>query len=119
VAVGITAIISGGVYLGSRAHPMILDWALGLIVIATACFVLIGLVTPVMSTLTGLGIIGTGLLRLAQPTGVLLDPKLSQILVLTMALAIVMLGPGAFSLDAHLFGRREIIIPPSSRSPRS
>ncbi|WP_216850434.1 hypothetical protein [Granulicella sp. L46] len=25
--------------------------------------------------------------------------------------ALVLLGPGAFSFDAHLFGRREIIIP--------
>jgi hypothetical protein len=27
--------------------------------------------------------------------------------------ALVLLGPGAFSLDARLFGRREIIIPES------
>jgi hypothetical protein len=28
-------------------------------------------------------------------------------------------GPGAFSLDCHLFGRREIIIPPTVRSRKS
>jgi hypothetical protein len=32
--------------------------------------------------------------------------------------ALVLLGPGAFSLDARLFGRREIIIPEGRRSPR-
>jgi len=31
----------------------------------------------------------------------------------TILLAIVILGPGAFSIDARLFGRREIIIPPA------
>jgi uncharacterized membrane protein YphA (DoxX/SURF4 family) len=32
--------------------------------------------------------------------------------------ALVLLGPGAFSLDARLFGRREIIIPEGRLSPR-
>jgi uncharacterized membrane protein YphA (DoxX/SURF4 family) len=31
-----------------------------------------------------------------------------------IALAVICLGPGAFSLDARLFGRREIIIPARS-----
>jgi hypothetical protein len=30
-----------------------------------------------------------------------------------MLLALILIGPGAFSVDARLFGRREIIIPPS------
>jgi uncharacterized membrane protein YphA (DoxX/SURF4 family) len=34
-----------------------------------------------------------------------------------MSAALVLLGPGAFSLDARLFGRREIIIPEGRRSP--
>jgi hypothetical protein len=35
-----------------------------------------------------------------------------------MSLALVLLGPGAFSLDARLFGRREIIIPVGRRPLR-
>jgi uncharacterized membrane protein YphA (DoxX/SURF4 family) len=35
-----------------------------------------------------------------------------------MSAALVLLGPGAFSLDARLFGRRKIIIPEGGRSPR-
>ena len=31
--------------------------------------------------------------------------------------ALVLLGPGAFSLDARLFGRREIIIPEGRVQP--
>ena len=33
-----------------------------------------------------------------------------------VALAIALLGPGAISLDAYLFGRRKILIPPVARS---
>jgi uncharacterized membrane protein YphA (DoxX/SURF4 family) len=49
----------------------------------------------------------------------LLNAKPSQILATTIAVSIALLGPGAFSVDARLFGRREIIIPPSSDSPKS
>ena len=122
VAVGATAIIHGGVLLSNNAHPIILDWVVGLVVIAAAAFVLIGFLTPAMGTLTGIGLIGTSLSRLPESTLstiMVFDPKTSDILAFTMAAAIVFLGPGAFSLDARLFGRREIIIPPSSHSPRS
>ena len=40
------------------------------------------------------------------------DARLSLILLMAMTVAIFLLGPGAYSLDARLFGRREIIIPP-------
>ena len=33
-----------------------------------------------------------------------------------VAVAIVLLGPGAFSLDAYRFGRKEIVIPAGPRS---
>jgi hypothetical protein len=31
---------------------------------------------------------------------------------------IALLGPGAFSIDARMFGRREILITHASRSPK-
>jgi uncharacterized membrane protein YphA (DoxX/SURF4 family) len=40
------------------------------------------------------------------------------VVVLLVSVAIVLLGPGAFSIDSYRFGRREIVIPgepPSSR----
>ena len=38
--------------------------------------------------------------------------------LVAIAVAIAMLGPGAFSLDAVLFGRRKVIIPRSSLSSK-
>lgn len=38
--------------------------------------------------------------------------------LVVIAVAIAMLGPGAFSLDAVLFGRRKVIIPRSSLSSK-
>jgi hypothetical protein len=42
----------------------------------------------------------------------LFDSKPALIFALTMLLAIIGAGPGRFSVDARVFGRREIIIPP-------
>jgi zinc transporter ZupT len=72
-----------------------------------------------MGMLAGIGIVGTEISRLPESSSMSLDSKTSEILALTIAASIVLLGPGAFSLDARLFGHREIIIPPSSRSPKT
>jgi len=43
-----------------------------------------------------------------------LDTRTTEVLAIVIAVAVSCLGPGAFSLDSRLFGRREIVIP---RSP--
>jgi hypothetical protein len=45
------------------------------------------------------------------------NPYLPAVCVMAVSTAIALLGPGAFSLDARLFGQREIIIP--DRAPKS
>lgn len=47
----------------------------------------------------------------------LLGPKHLAALLIIIAVAIAFLGPGAYSADGYLFGRREIVIPP--RTPES
>jgi hypothetical protein len=37
--------------------------------------------------------------------------------LMVLATAIALLGPGAFSIDSRLFGRREILIPHATREP--
>jgi uncharacterized membrane protein YphA (DoxX/SURF4 family) len=49
------------------------------------------------------------------PTRNLFDRLLPTLFAEAISMALVFLGPGAFSIDARLFGRREIIIPYHSR----
>ncbi len=94
-------------------------WSIGLIALASGASLLIGFLTPVAGVLVALGSAGLALSWFPAPSPNLFDGKLAAVFVTTMASAIVFLGPGAFSLDSRLFGRREIFIPPASRSPKS
>jgi len=92
--------------------------AIGLAAIATGALLLVGFLTPVAGALVGLGTLGIALAWFPAATPNLFDAKLPAAFAVIMSAAIVFLGPGAFSIDARMFGRREIIIPPVSRWPR-
>jgi uncharacterized membrane protein YphA (DoxX/SURF4 family) len=77
-----------------------------------------GIFTPVCSTLVGLGYA----LVLFTPFGRAMLPRLDYAdAAVGMAASIVLglLGPGAFSIDARLFGHREIFIPATDDSDRT
>jgi hypothetical protein len=44
----------------------------------------------------------------------LFSSRIACFFAMSIAIALVFLGPGAFSIDARRFGRREIVIPPRS-----
>jgi uncharacterized membrane protein YphA (DoxX/SURF4 family) len=115
MAVGLVALIQGGLYLSDSDHSTLGMRLGGLLGLAAGAALLIGILTPVAGVLVGLGALGTGFSLLPSPMPNLFDGKLSVVFAAIMTAAIAFLGPGAFSLDAHLFGRREIIIPPLRR----
>jgi hypothetical protein len=47
------------------------------------------------------------------------EVHLPNVFLLITTAAILFLGPGAFSLDARMFGRREMVIPLAHRSQKS
>jgi uncharacterized membrane protein YphA (DoxX/SURF4 family) len=88
----------------------------GLFTAAVGVLLLIGFLTPVVSLTVAFGVMAIAMSWLPAPSQNLFDAKLAGIFAAIMSGALALLGPGAFSLDARLFGRREIIIPNHSRS---
>ena len=110
--------IQGTVYLSEPDNLTLATGAAGAAATLSGALLLSGFLTPVAGVLVGLGTLGIALGWLPAGARNLFDAKLSGVFAAIMSAAIALLGPGAFSVDARLFGRREIIIPPISRSPR-
>ena len=66
---------------------------------------LLGFLTPILSIIICL---------VAIPNLSVLDPSMSVIYILTIltSFALFFLGPGAYSVDARLFGLRVTVVPP-------
>lgn len=80
---------------------------------------MIGFLTPYAALVAGLCFLGIALGWLPSVSWAPNDLRFVAVAVIVTASAVGLLGPGAFSLDGRLFGRREIVIPPSSRSPEA
>ena len=86
--------------VGLMGPPQCESIALQIIAAIAAVFLLIGLWTPIAGVLVTL----TELCIALRGT----DHLRSIILLATIAIAIAILGPGAQSIDAFLFGRKRI-----------
>ena len=86
-----------------------LGWIVIGLSLANAVCLLTGFMTPLIATTVA--IVAT-ILTISGAV-----PPLFE--VITLAVTVALLGPGAFSLDARMFGRREILVPNTSRSAKS
>ena len=117
VTLGGLAVTFGALYLSSRTEHAAVVWAVASILIIGGVALVVGLLTPFASLGIGLCVLGMAFSWFPGPPFAMLAARLLVLLVLVTAAGIGLLGPGAFSLDGRLFGRREIVIPP--RSPKS
>ena len=105
------AVVTEGAFYVIGPNSTAAAWLAGLLAISMGILLIIGFLTPIACMLAGLAGIGLALSLLPAPASNLWNSKIAVIFGLAILEAILGLGPGAFSVDARVFGRREIIIP--------
>jgi hypothetical protein len=107
VSVGATAILE--VHLAVIGGHSLLNLSAAFVAVLAGVALIIGLLTPVVSAVLATG--GAAiLLSLHAAVLRLLDSRMALFEFVVMAAVLVILGPGATSIDARLFGRREVAI---------
>lgn len=115
--VGITVATQAWLFIAS-ANTDLLGAVPAAALIVCGVALTVGIFTPVCSTLIGLGYA----LVLFLPVGGVVLPRLdgaAAVVGLAAAAGLGLLGPGAFSIEARRFGRRQIFIPANDGSERS
>jgi uncharacterized membrane protein YphA (DoxX/SURF4 family) len=111
--IGFTAALQGVLYLATNTAATV--HVVGGLAVLTGILLVTGFRTRLASFLVALDIAFISLFSFPLPTRDLFDRLLPTLFAETMSMAVVFLGPGAFSIDAYLYGRKEIIIPYPSR----
>jgi putative oxidoreductase len=114
IAAGAVLIIQGIAYFGDRNELGFLVLAVASVMIAVGLLLLTGLLTRLVAIAAAIvGVSGVSPWLPKVSTDPFVNPTTATLFA-AIAFAVICLGPGAFSLDARLFGRREIIIPARS-----
>jgi uncharacterized membrane protein YphA (DoxX/SURF4 family) len=114
VAVSVDSIGAGWSHLCSQRPGALFSPVLGIAGLTIAVFLLAGFLTPIAASAAILVKASQGFLDLAGSPAPSVCVVVSLVVLIFTFAALVLLGPGAFSIDARLFGRREIIIPKRS-----
>jgi uncharacterized membrane protein YphA (DoxX/SURF4 family) len=119
LTVGLTTAAEGINYFAAPRASNSGMWILYLVEIAIGFFLVVGFLSPIASIFAAAGNAILAFTVFSAISASLIDVKLKALDAIMVAMAIVFLGPGAFSLDAYFFGRREIIIPDTTGPSRN
>jgi hypothetical protein len=115
-ALGVVCLLQGRSYLINADAA---SWVVGIASLALGGLFAVGLLTPVVAII---GMVGGLLVAFSVIPGcvsTLSQSSYGLLLFATTLVEVLLGGPGAYSIDARLFGPREIIIPRRNSSDES
>lgn len=107
---GLALLTRTALFLFNAEHVTTGNAAIGVVGLLSGALLTVGFLTTIAALFVC--ILCSCALASAQPGTYLFGPDDAAVLAAAMGTAIALLGPGALSIDARLFGPREIIIPP-------
>jgi uncharacterized membrane protein YphA (DoxX/SURF4 family) len=110
-AVGAALAIEGAACFAGEDPPGGWRSVIGVLGLLIGAALVIGFLTPIAALLAELLSLSIALSWLPSSIPDVFGGAPATIFLIVMAAAVLFLGPGAWSLDARLFGRREIVIP--------
>jgi uncharacterized membrane protein YphA (DoxX/SURF4 family) len=108
VALGLIFIVQGRFCLIERDPTM---WLLGAVSSLLGLFLALGFLTPVAGILGMIGRLLIWLTIIPDCSSSLGHSDYALFLMGVLIVEVLLVGPGAYSIDARIFGRREIVIP--------
>jgi uncharacterized membrane protein YphA (DoxX/SURF4 family) len=112
--------LEGASYLETgmeAANPAVAPWVTGIAALLLGSLLMVGYLTPIACLAVLAGAVGAAFSVIPISPSPLVDTKPAFVFFMTILLGVLGLGPGAISLDARFFGRREIIIPSLMKAP--
>jgi len=111
VAVASYVVLYGLILFASSDVARLLAWPASLLNILVGLAILAGFLTPLAGAISAVGALALGFSRLTAMDACKWSDTTTAFLIAIVSVALILLGPGAMSVDAKLFGRREIILP--------
>ena len=115
MAIGATLVAQAMPCLSGAPDPRLTYCLLALV---SGASLIVGFLTRIVAAIAATLVASATLLSLTSSSVGSLGNHPLHLNMIVVAVAIALLGPGAISLDAVLFGRRKVIIPRSSVSSR-
>jgi len=117
-AVAVNAISQGICILTAWRGLVLTVSALGLLAIVVGLVFLAGFLTPIAGSILAISYLIDAVSLFLSSGEYSHAIAFTALYLASISLALALLGPGAYSVDARLFGRLEIIIPDRRRPPQ-